>query len=172
MAGKVQRKDRKYNHLSMKQKTRIADKTYLAYLRFYLENGRMPDETESGNICRKLFQSVLALAPQADFGAFEKLCESRTLKYEARILLDMDKGVTLETLEEKKRKKTPEERAMIQKKKSALKRRNRTNCEKERMIQNMDQDDTFFYIAGHTSGGAPYGVTWEEMGLNLWEEVE
>lgn len=27
------------------------------------------------------------------------------------------------------------------------------------------QDDTFYYIAGYTSGGVPYGVTWEEMGL-------
>ena len=24
-------------------------------------------------------------------------------------------------------------------------------------------DGTFAYIAGYTSGGAPYGVTWEEM---------
>lgn len=23
------------------------------------------------------------------------------------------------------------------------------------------QDDTFYYIAGYTSGGAPYGITWE-----------
>ena len=32
------------------------------------------------------------------------------------------------------------------------------------------QDDTFYYIAGYTSGGAPYGVTWEEMGLksDIW----
>ena len=27
------------------------------------------------------------------------------------------------------------------------------------------QDDTFYFIAGYTSGGAPYGVTWAEMGL-------
>ncbi len=27
-----------------------------------------------------------------------------------------------------------------------------------------DSDDTFAYIAGHTPGGAPYGVTWEELG--------
>ncbi len=27
----------------------------------------------------------------------------------------------------------------------------------------VDSDDTFAFIAGHTSGGAPYGVTWEEM---------
>jgi len=32
-----------------------------------------------------------------------------------------------------------------------------------------DSDDTFFFIAGHTSGGAPYGVTWEEMGLRPYQ---
>lgn len=26
-----------------------------------------------------------------------------------------------------------------------------------------DSDDTFYYIAGYTSGGAPFGITWEEM---------
>jgi response regulator of citrate/malate metabolism len=29
------------------------------------------------------------------------------------------------------------------------------------------QDDRFYFIAGYTSGGAPYGVTWEEMMLDL-----
>jgi hypothetical protein len=29
-----------------------------------------------------------------------------------------------------------------------------------------DQDENFAYIAGYTSGGFPYGVTWEE-----WEEL-
>lgn len=28
----------------------------------------------------------------------------------------------------------------------------------------VDSDDTFYYIAGYTSGGAPYGVTSEEFG--------
>ena len=36
----------------------------------------------------------------------------------------------------------------------------------------LDQDDTFFFIAGYTSGGAPYGVTWEEMGLDPWGNME
>ena len=31
------------------------------------------------------------------------------------------------------------------------------------------QDDSFYYIAGHTSGGAAYGITWEEMGLKPWD---
>ena len=32
------------------------------------------------------------------------------------------------------------------------------------------RDDRFYYIAGHTSGGAPYGVTWEEMGMEPYED--
>ena len=35
-----------------------------------------------------------------------------------------------------------------------------------------DSDDTFFYIAGYTSGGAPYGVTWAEMGLAPWQVAD
>lgn len=35
-----------------------------------------------------------------------------------------------------------------------------------------DSDDTFFYIAGYTSGGAPYGVTWAEMGLTPWQDPD
>lgn len=27
-----------------------------------------------------------------------------------------------------------------------------------------DSNEHFAYIAGYTEGGAPYGVTWEEMG--------
>jgi antitoxin PrlF len=35
-----------------------------------------------------------------------------------------------------------------------------------------ESDETFYYIAGYTSGGAPYGVTWEEMGLEPYGEVD
>ena len=44
----------------------------------------------------------------------------------------------------------------------------RDNLTKEEILQ----DDRFFFIAGYTSGGAPYGVTWEEMGLKPWEDLE
>ncbi len=36
-------------------------------------------------------------------------------------------------------------------------------------IYNDWQDDRFFFIAGYTSGGAPYGVTWEEMGMEPYD---
>lgn len=35
-----------------------------------------------------------------------------------------------------------------------------------------ESDDQFFFIAGYTSGGAAYGITWEEMGLNPYEMPE
>lgn len=41
---------------------------------------------------------------------------------------------------------------------------------KEDKLFNSDSDETFFFIAGYTSGGAPYGVTWEEMEGN--EKIE
>ena len=30
----------------------------------------------------------------------------------------------------------------------------------------LDQDDNFYFIAGYTSGGAPYGITWEQAEEN------
>ena len=30
-----------------------------------------------------------------------------------------------------------------------------------------DMDDNFAFIAGYTPGGAPYGVTWEQVGIDF-----
>lgn len=56
---------------------------------------------------------------------------------------------------------------------------NKKKKRKERKFQKQQQetfddfqDDQFFFIAGYTSGGAPYGVTWEEMGLSPYEEYD
>ena len=35
-----------------------------------------------------------------------------------------------------------------------------------------DSNDQFYFIAGYTDGGVPYGLTWEEMGLQPWEFPE
>ena len=57
------------------------------------------------------------------------------------------------------------------KKAKRKKKREQKRMQKDVPIFHEDQDDTFYYIAGYTSGGAPYGVTWEEIGLkpDLWE---
>ena len=66
-------------------------------------------------------------------------------------------------------KKTKAEKLAI--KRAARKRKKAKKAEQEQQ-RLPEQDDRFFYIAGYTSGGAPYGVTWEEMGLEPWEELE
>lgn len=56
----------------------------------------------------------------------------------------------------------------IQRVKKAKRKRIREQkrMEKDNPLFSEYQDDTFYYIAGYTSGGAPYGITWEEMGIN------
>ena len=58
----------------------------------------------------------------------------------------------------------------------AKKAKRKKNREQKRMQKDIpvfheDQDYTFYYIAGYTSGSVPYGVTWEEMSLkpDIWE---
>ena len=143
------------------------------YLKFYLENQRMPVEDEVNDICKRLFTAVQALAPKTEYEEFYKIVEKREKSYEERILRDIQNGITLETLMTKKHKKTPQEKAAVAKQKkqqmrAKRKKETRDNLAKEEILQ----DDRFFFIAGYTSGGAPYGVTWEKMGLQPWEDLK
>ena len=66
-------------------------------------------------------------------------------------------------------KKTEAEKLAI---KRAARKRKKARLAAQEQQSLPEQDGRFFYIAGYTSGGAPYGVTWEEMGLEPWEELE
>ena len=143
------------------------------YLKFYLENQRMPDVAEMNDICKSLFVAVKAIAPKTEYEEFYRIVEKRETGYETRILKDIQSGITLETFMAKGHRKTPEEKAAVAKQKKQQRRarrkqETRDNLAKEEILQ----DDRFFVIAGYTSGGAPYGVTWEEMGLKPWEDLE
>ena len=93
--------------------------------------------------------------------------------YEERILRDIESGITLEILTAKKHKKTPEEKAVIIKQKKQQRQAKRKKEAREKSTADeILQDDRFFFIAGYTSGGAPYGVTWEEMGMEPWEDLK
>ena len=54
------------------------------------------------------------------------------------------------------------QRVARQRKARALKRKRERDAAKEPARD--DQDERFAFIAGHTSGGAPYGLTHEELG--------
>ncbi len=47
-------------------------------------------------------------------------------------------------------------------------RRKKKNKKAENTYSDLysDMDGTFAFIAGYTPGGAPYGVTWEEVGID------
>lgn len=166
------RTDRSYKDLKQKQKSAIADKTYSMYIRFYLQNHRMPNADEKSSICRKLFATVQAVAPKTDYEEFCRIVDKREAGYEDRILRDIQNGSTLEKLDMKKRKKTPEEKAAVLKMKRKQRRAKRMAMKNQAVENNICQNDTFFYIAGYTSGGAPYGVTWQEMGLEPRQDLE
>jgi len=46
----------------------------------------------------------------------------------------------------------------------ARRHRRKSAAETEGKGPPTDSDKTFAYIAGHTPGGIPYGITWEELG--------
>jgi len=76
-------------------------------------------------------------------------------------------GISLTKEQIDREKATVKAYQELQKAKKAKKKRIREQkkIQKENPVFYEEQDDTFYYIAGYTSGGAPYGVTWEEMGL-------
>ena len=117
----MQRNDRSYKDLKQKQKSAIADKTYKMYLKFYLENQRMPDAAEMKDICKRLFTAVQVLAPKTGYEDIYKIVEKRALGYESRILKDIQDGITIETLNTQKQRKAPEEKVAVVKQKGQQK---------------------------------------------------
>lgn len=71
-------------------------------------------------------------------------------------------------IRKRRKKKAAVAKQKKQQRRARRKQETRDNLAKEEILQ----DDRFFVIAGYTSGGAPYGVTWEEMGLKPWEDLE
>lgn len=74
-------------------------------------------------------------------------------------------SLTKEQIDREKAAVRAYQEAQRAKKAKRKRKREQERMQKEGLLFLEDQDDTFYYIAGYTSGGAPYGVTWEEMGL-------
>ncbi len=81
-------------------------------------------------------------------------------------------GLTFTEEQIAKEKQAVQARIQQEQAKKARRRAKRKAAKEGVPLFHPDQDDHFFYIAGYTSGGAPYGVTWEEMGLSPWESID
>lgn len=152
-----------YKDLKQKQKAKIADWMYRETLRFYLTNSRMPDEAECEQICRCIFRKIEGVAIWVPYEDIKSVFMTRQEKYTERVLADIKNGITLEHLEKPKK---PPKSERVRQRKPKKKKKSKENHEEPW------QDDRFFFIAGYTSGGAPYGVTWEEMGLEPYQSLE
>ena len=149
-----------YKSLKQKQKARIADWMYRETLRFFLEHQQMPEDEEFGTLCQTVYVKVRGSNYQVAYDEIRQLYAKRLDAYALRVQRDAEAGITLESLtKQPKEKNTPKPPRKRKKKK------------REPAATEPWQDDRFFFIAGYTSGGAPYGVTWEEMGLEPWEEL-
>lgn len=149
-----------YKSLKQKQKARIADWMYRETLRFFLEHQRMPEAEEFESLCQTVYTKVRSSNYRVAYEEIQHLYAKRLDSYAQRIKRDAEAEVTLESLTKPpKQKNTPKPPRKRKKKK------------REPAATEPWQDDRFFFIAGYTSGGAPYGVTWEEMGLEPWESL-
>lgn len=149
--------NKKYKDLKQKQKEKIADWMFKEVCEFYRIHDRMPTEDEVGILAETVYEKIKSAAIWAPYDEFLAVFQKKLKRFHERILT-----AGLPEIREKKPNQPMTKKAR-KKKKSKNKQENNWND---------FQDDNFFYIAGYTSGGAPYGVTWEEMGMNLYDDVD
>lgn len=153
--------NKKYKELKQKQKARIADFMYEETQKFYEQFGYMPYSKEDSNaVVEKVYNRVTGLGfwiPYEEvYTEYRKKRQHYVDRLEAAGLPD---------------------HIVVHKEKALQKQEQPTPSKKSKRKKDvpesplLEQDDRFFFIAGYTSGGAPYGVTWEEMGLEPWEKM-
>ena len=155
---------RSYKDLKQKQKTKISDYMYLETQDFFQTNGRMPDTDEDCKaVAQKVFNHLSGLrVPTEEIHAV--YLRKRPHIIERLTIFGMP-GHIRSHAEIKELQRIRAER-------KAHTKRRKKRAKNEPKLPPMEQDDTFFFIAGYTSGGAPYGLTWEELELEPWEDIE
>lgn len=151
-----------FKKLKHTQKARITDYMYLETQNFFSTNGRMPLSVED---CETIAQKVCGhINVQISFDEIYKEYRKKHLHIIERL---ESNGLPEHIRSHEEIKALQRERAT----------RHPNHKSQEQPLKSLDpkiadQDERFFFIAGYTSGGVPYGVTWEEMGLEPWEKLD
>lgn len=152
-----------YKQLKQKQKAKISDYMYLETQAFWQATQRMPSaDSELQAVAQKVYDHIVSFRV-----AYEEVYAAYLKKLPYIIERLETDGLPGHIRSHVEVKELQHVRAA---KKVGKPRKKRAKKAVEATL--LEQDDTFFYIAGYTSGGAPYGVTWEEMGLEPWEGLE
>lgn len=153
----MQNLDKKYKQLKQKQKAKISDYMYKETDLYFKEKGKMPStEEEYRFVVDKVYNKIIRHGIKIAYDEIYKEYMKKRIHIEKRL---EEKGI-------------PEHIKLNKKIKIKNKQKKKKKKNKKMMNNYIDQDDNFFFIVGYTSGGAPYGVTWGEMGLEPWEELE
>ena len=155
---------RSFKELKQRQKWIISDYMYLETQNFFKMNERMPDTDEDYRmIAQKVSNHIPGLRVPVEevYAVYARKCPHIVERLTASGLPEHIRShAEIKELQ----------RIRAERKVSTKRRQKRPSREPDFPL--IEQDDTFFFIAGYTSGGAPYGVTWEQMGLEPWEEIE
>lgn len=155
---------RSYKGLKQKQKAKISDYMYLETQRFFQANGKMPGIDED--------YRIIALEVSKHIPGLRVPIEEIYSVY-VRKCPHIVERLTASGLSEHIRTHGEiKELQRIRAERKVRTKRILKRPHKEPASPLIEQNDTFFFIAGYTSGGAPYGVTWEQMELEPWEKIE
>lgn len=147
--------------LNQKQKARIQNRIYKKVFYFYWKHGRMPDEKEAEEACQEAYDVISSMGILISYETFQGLFCKKLPHFAERIPREISQGITWDKLNTKKSKE----------KKQKTNRRPRSKKKEKQSEMELDQDENFFFIAGYTSGGFPYGLTWEEAEAEGLEEM-
>ena len=150
-----------YKQLKQKQKAKVVEQMYKELHQFFSDNQRFPDTPDEHELlARQIFSHV---PYHVSFDEFYAVYNKKHSAIEQRLA---EKGLPEHLLHREERRQEKLNRSAI---KTTMPHRKKKK--KQVFEPLLEQNDNFFFIAGYTSGGAPYGVTWEEMGLEPWEEL-
>jgi len=150
--------------LKAKQKQKLSEVMFSEVCDFCRKYDRMPDEADLEELAHRVFTRIQGHGLGLSFEDVYPVFVGKQARFAERI----EKNGLPEPPKPRV-KKTEAEKLAIKRAARKRKRAKKAAQEQQRLPE---QDDRFFYIAGYTSGGAPYGVTWEEMGLEPWEDID
>lgn len=156
--------EKTWKELKAKQKLKLSEVMFGVVCGYYREHNRMPDGIEVETLAKTAYARIQGRVPGLSYETIHDVF----LRKQARFAERIEKNGLPEPPKPKVKKTEAEKLAL---KRAARKRKKaRLAAQEQRTL--LEQDDRFFFIVGRTSGGAPYGVTWEEMGLEPWEELK
>lgn len=153
----VGKPNKKYKELKGKQKERIAEWMYNETAEFYRAHNRLPNEEEELTVlAESVYSKIKEHLIWISYEAFLSKFRNKIRQYKKKKRFERESAPFISETKKPKKKK---------RKKSDSGKKKNPEPDFEWPFDD-DQDETYFYIAGYTFGGAPYGITWEEMGIS------